>query len=183
MLQELLLAVQLKESFIGDVEKAGTFGDLLGGPTALHVTDPENRDPARDLINRVKFGTEGALFTGLIAGVGKSLKLLAGRNEALRYADNGIDKGLFKFNSWLRKESGATPEFFQAQRQAIGKKYSDINLAQTRARNLNKKIDGLFPLMERMFNTGTKANRKTLLSLFNDSLISGKPKVSDSWCC
>jgi hypothetical protein len=166
--------------FIGDVHKAGTFGDLLGGPTALHVTDPENRDPARDLINRVKFGTEGALFTGLIGGIGKSLKLLAGRNEALRYADNGIDKGLFKFNSWLRKESGATPEFFQAQRQAIGKKYSDINLAQTRARNLNKKIDGLFPLMNRMFDTSTKANRKTLLSLFNDSLISGKPKVLDS---
>ena len=166
--------------FIGDVEKAGTFGDLLGGPTALHVSDSEERDPARDLINRVKFGTEGALFTGLIGGIGKSLKLLAGRNEALRYADNGIDKGLFKFNSWLRKESGATPAFFKAQREAIGKKYSDINLAQTRARNLNKKIDGLFPLMERMFNTGTKANRKTLLNLFNDSLISGKPKVLDS---
>ena len=166
--------------FIGDVHKAGTFGDLLGGPTALHVTNPDERDPARDLINRVKFGTEGALFTGLIGGIGKSLRLLAGRNEALRYADNGIDKGLFKFNSWLRKESGATPEFFQAQRQAIGKKYSDINLAQTRARNLNKKIDGLFPLMSRMFDTSTKANRKTLLSLFNDSLISGKPKVSNT---
>jgi hypothetical protein len=166
--------------FIGDVHKAGTFGDLLGGPTALHVTNPDERDPARDLINRVKFGTEGALFTGLIGGIGKSLKLLSGRNEALRYADNGIDKGLFKFNSWLRKESGATPEFFQAQRQAIGKKYSDINLAQTRARNLNKKIDGLFPLMSRMFDTSTKANRKTLLSLFNDSLISGKPKVSNT---
>ena len=166
--------------FIGDVNKAGTFGDLLGGPTALHETNPENRDPARDLINRVKFGTEGALFTGLIGGVGKSLKLLAGRNEALRYADNGIDKTLFKFNSWLRKESGTTPEFFRAQREAIGKKYGDINLAQTRARNLNKKIDGLFPFMERMFNTGTKANRKQLLNLFNDSLISGKPKVLDS---
>ena len=166
--------------FIGDVEKAGTFGDLLGGPTALHVTDPENPDPARELINRVKFGTEGALFTGLIGGVGKSLKLLAGRNEALRYADNGIDKGLFKFSSWLRKESGGTPEFFRAQREAIGKKYADINLAQTRARNLNKKIDGLFPWMERMFNTSTKANRKELLNLFNDSLISGKPKVLDS---
>jgi len=166
--------------FIGDVEKAGTFGDLLGGPTALHVTDPENSDPARDLINRVKFGTEGALFTGLIGGIGKSLKLLAGRNEALRYADNGIDKGLFKFNSWLRKESGATPAYFKAQREAIGKKYADINLAQTRARNLNKKIDGLFPWMERMFNTSTKANRKELLNLFNDSLISGKPRVLES---
>ena len=166
--------------FIGDVEKAGTFGTLLGGPTALHVTDPENPDPARDLINRVKFGTEGALFTGLIAGIGKSLKLLAGRNEALRYADNGIDKTLFKFNSWLRKESGTTPEYFKAQREAIGKKYSDINLAQTRARNLNKKIDGLFPLMNRMFDTSTKSNRKELLNLFNDSLISGKPKVLDS---
>ena len=166
--------------FIGDVEKAGTFGTLLGGPTALHVTDPENPDPARALINRVKFGTEGALFPGLNAGIGKSLKLLAGRNEALRYADNGIDKTLFKFNSWLRKESGTTPEYFKAQREAIGKKYSDINLAQTRARNLNKKIDGLFPLMNRMFDTSTKSNRKELLNLFNDSLISGKPKVLDS---
>jgi len=170
----------LEGLFIGDVEEAGTFGTLLGGPTALHKTDPENRDPARDLINRVKFGTEGALFTGLIGGLGKSLKLLAGRNEALRYADNGIDKTLFKFNSWLRKESGTTPEYFKAQREAIGKKYSDVNLAQTRARNLNKKIDGLFPFMERMFDTSTKANRKQLLNLFNDSLISGKPRVLES---
>jgi hypothetical protein len=90
--------------FIGDVEHAGTFGELLGGPTRLHKDDPDNPDPARNLLNRVKFGTEGALFTGLLGGIGKTLKLLSGRTEALRYADNAIDKRMFNFLSHFKKE-------------------------------------------------------------------------------
>ena len=31
-----------------------------------------------------------------------------------------------------------TPELFKAQREIIGKKYADINFAQTVSRNLNK---------------------------------------------
>ena len=58
-------------TFVGDVEKIGTFGDLIGGPTEV---DRETDDPLTDLLNRVKFGTEGALFTGLIGGTGKVIK-------------------------------------------------------------------------------------------------------------
>jgi len=89
--------------FIGDVEKAGTFGQLIGGPTRLHENKGENYDPGRALVNRVKFGTEGALFTGLIGGLGKTLKLLSGRTEAMRYADNAIDKKLFNFLSHFKR--------------------------------------------------------------------------------
>ena len=166
--------------FIGDVEKTGTFGELLGGPTRLHANKGENYDPGRALANRVKFGTEGALFTGLIGGLGKTLKLLSGKTEAMRYADSRIDKGLFRFLSNFKKEGKITPELFEAQRKIIGQKYADINVAQTISRNLNKKIDGLFPRMQRMFDTSTKTQRKELLELLNDGLISGSPKVLDN---
>ena len=166
--------------FIGDVEKAGTFGELIGGPTRLHENKGDNYDPARALVNRVKFGTEGALFTGLIGGMGKTLKLLSGRTEMMRYADNAMDKTIFNWLSKLKKEGKMTPELFEAQRKTIGQKYGDINVAQTIARNLNKKIDGLFPFMQRTFDRSTKAQRKELLELLNESLISGAPKVLDN---
>jgi len=165
--------------FIGDVEAAGTFGNFLGGPTELHETVEGDRDPARALANRVKFGTEGALFTGLIGGLGKTLRLLGKRNEAMRYADNKIDKKLFDMLKKFQKEGGTTKEFFKQQREMIGQKYGDINAAQQFSRNLNKNINGLFPFMQRMMDSGTKANRKGLLAVLNDSLISGTPRVGD----
>ena len=124
--------------FIGDVQQAGTFGELLGGPTRLHKDEDGDLDPAKRLVNRIKFGTEGALFTGLIGGMGKTLGLLSKRTEDLRYADNAIDKKLFSFLSKFKKEGGMTPALFKAQREIIGKKYADINFAQNASRNLNK---------------------------------------------
>ena len=117
------------------------------------------------------------MFTGLIGGLGKTLKLLSGRTEAMRYADNAIDKRLFNFLSHFKKEGKMTPELFEAQRKIIGQKYADINVAQTIARNLNKKVDGLFPFMQRTFDRSTKSQRKELLELLNNGLVSGTPKV------
>jgi len=42
--------------FVGDVEKAGSFGDLLGGPTA--ITRAKDDDAVTEILNRVKFGTK-----------------------------------------------------------------------------------------------------------------------------
>jgi len=166
--------------FIGDVEQAGTFGELLGGPTRLHKDEEGDLDPAKRLANRIKFGTEGALFTGLIGGMGKTLGLLAGRTEKLRYADNAIDKKLFNFASRFKKEGKMTPELFKAQREIIGKKYADINFAQTVSRNLNKRIDAIFPWTKRIFDRTAQANRKEFLNVLNDGLTSGKPTVLDN---
>ena len=69
-------------------QKVGTFGDLLGGPTELERGEGEtDYDPARELINRAKFGTEGALFTGLIGGVGSTVKALSKRGKDLRFSN------------------------------------------------------------------------------------------------
>ena len=60
--------------FVGDVDKAGTLGDFIGGPTKLdRETGGSGRTQAgRDLANRLKFGVEGGLFTvGIgLGGVG-----------------------------------------------------------------------------------------------------------------
>ena len=63
--------------FVGDVNKVGSLGDLIGGPTK--IDRGEGEDAVRDLLNRVKFGTEGALFTGVVGGIGSTVKRLAGR--------------------------------------------------------------------------------------------------------
>ena len=59
--------------FVGDVEDAGTFGDLLGGPTQ---TDRESQTPEAELLNRLKFGLEGAAFTGALGGAFAGVKKL-----------------------------------------------------------------------------------------------------------
>ena len=53
-------------AFVGDVEDAGSFGDFLGGPTEI---DRDSNTPEAELLNRLKFGVEGGLFTvGIGAG-------------------------------------------------------------------------------------------------------------------
>jgi hypothetical protein len=112
-------------AFVGDVEKMGTIGDLLGGPTELNRD--EEYDPTRELLNRVKFGTEGALFSGIIGGVGTSIKKLAQRGQDLRFSNNQIDRLLDKVASGFRARGGKTQEFFDIERQQIGRRSADIN--------------------------------------------------------
>jgi hypothetical protein len=64
--------------FVGDVEDAGSFGDLLGGPTEL---DRESKTPEAELLNRLKFGLEGAVFTGALGGAGVGIKKLRSPNK------------------------------------------------------------------------------------------------------
>ena len=99
--------------FVGDVEDMGTFGDLLGGPTELNRGEEgEDYDPVRELINRTKFGTESALFAGLIGGTGVSLKKLADRGKDLRFSHDKLDRLLDKVAYFARARVGKTQEFF-----------------------------------------------------------------------
>ena len=76
--------------FVGDVEGIGTFGDLLGGPTKINRDEEDNA--VREILNRVKFGTEGALFTGAISGAGTVIKKLTDRNKKLDVANSQLDR-------------------------------------------------------------------------------------------
>ena len=55
--------------FVGDVKTAGTLGDVIGGPTKLNREEggTNRQQAAKELVNRLKFGTEGGVFT---AGIG-----------------------------------------------------------------------------------------------------------------
>ena len=79
--------------FVGDVEATGSFGDFMGGPTQL---DRDSDTPTAEILNRLKFGLEGAGFTGIIGGVGKTISKL--RNQA------GTGKAITKpFDRWIDK--------------------------------------------------------------------------------
>ena len=164
--------------FIGDVEGAGTFGDLLGGPTEINRSDTDP-SASREILNRIKFGTEGALFTGILGGTGKVIKKITNRNKGLDTANSQIDRWIDTVASKFRARSGKTQEFFDIERGSVGAQAADANVARNLSRDLDVNIDKLFPPMRTVFNKQTAAERKAFLGDVNDTLLSGEAKLSD----
>ena len=163
--------------FVGDVEQIGTFGDLLGGPTEIERSD--DYDPTRELINRVKFGTEGALFSGILGGVGKTIKNLATRGAKNRFSNSKIDQTLDKIASFARARGGKTQEFFDIERKQVGLRATDIQLAKQTSKELDKRIDAIFPAWRTISNKSPLyKDRKETLEQINDVMLSGKPTVN-----
>ena len=163
-------------TFVGDVEQVGTFGDLIGGPTEI---DRESDDPLQDLLNRVKFGTEGALFTGIIGGTGKVIKKLTNRNKNITDSNDKIDRFIDKIASGFRARSGKTQEFFDIERTNIGQRSSDAIAAKNISRELDLSIDKIFPPIKNIFNRTNQKNRDVLLKDINDLLLSGEAQIDD----
>ena len=164
--------------FVGDAEKVGTFGDLIGGPTEINrsSTDP---DATREILNRIKFGTEGALFTGILSGTGKVIKKITNRNKGLDTANSELDRWIDTVASKFRARSGKTQEFFDIQRGSIGAQAADANVARNLSRDLDVDVDKLFPPMRTMFNKQTAKERTEFLGEVNDALLSGEAKLGD----
>ena len=163
-------------TFVGDVEQIGTFGDLIGGPTEV---DRETDDPLTDLLNRVKFGTEGALFTGVIAGTGKVIKKLTNRNKNITDSNDKIDRFIDKIASGFRARSGKTQEFFDIERTNIGERSSDAVKAKNVSRELDIAIDKIFPPFRNIANRTNQKERDKLLKEINDLLLSGEAQIDD----
>jgi len=170
--------------FVGDVQKIGSFGDLIGGPTK--IDRGEGEDAVRDLLNRVKFGTEGALFTGVVGGIGSTIKRLAGRGRKLDIANSRIDRLIDSVAGKFRARSGKTPEFFELERASTGQRGADTVLAKNISRDTDKFIDSIFPPLRTMWNktpgAGGKTaaqNRDILLGEINELLLSGNPRLVD----
>ena len=159
--------------FIGDVDQAGTFGDLIGGPTTLDRSDT-NPDASREILNRIKFGTEGALFTGILGGTGKLIGKITNRNKNLDVANSKLDRWIDKTMANFRARSGKTAEQFKLERESIGLRAADANVARNLSRDLDMDIDKLFPAMRTVLNKGSAKERKVFLNEVNDALLSGK---------
>ena len=99
-----LIGSGLGEAVVAD-EDIGTFADMAEGtslePLALTMMDKnqslEGREDAfRRLKNRLKFGTEGALFNLALVGAGKGIQRLRGRG-----AYKGMDEGLDEYGKTM----------------------------------------------------------------------------------
>jgi len=163
--------------FVGNVEEFGSIGDLLGGPTDL---DNESREGGRDeatreVLNRIKFGTEGALLTGVIGGVGSLIKKVALRGKFLKYSNNAWDRALNKMSSGFRPRGDLPEQFFLTAGEQKGKRAADLNRAVQLSRAVNRDVDRMFPLLKRMFSKSTKAEKNQLLGDLEDVMFSGTP--------
>jgi len=163
--------------FIGDVDQAGTFGDLIGGPTTLDRSDT-GPDASREILNRIKFGTEGALFTGILGGTGKLIGKITNRNKNLDVANSKLDRWIDKTMANFRARSGKTAEQFKLERESIGLRAADANVARNLSRDLDMDIDKLFPAMRTVLNKGSAKERKIFLNEVNDALLSGKAEFN-----
>ena len=108
--------------FVADVEDAGTFGDLVGGFTELdRDLEGTDYDPARALLNRLKFGTEGTAFAGVLGGAGIAIKKLRNSDNAGRAVDGKLNRWLDKWISQpFRARGKQTKEAFMAERKLLG---------------------------------------------------------------
>ena len=163
--------------FVADVEDFGTLGDLLGGPTALSDESAQGgREQAtRNILNRVKFGTEGALLTGVLGGTGALIKTVATRGKELKYSRSLTDRFLNKTAQAFRPRGDNPEQFFLTKGEQLGKKSADLNRAVELSRNVDRDIDRMFPFLKRNFSKSTKAEKGQILDDLEGVLFSGRP--------
>ena len=168
-------------AFVGDVEDAGTFGDFLGGPTEI---DRESNTPEAELLNRLKFGAEGGLFTlGIGAGARGISKLRnqAGTGKAItdpvsRWIDKWISKP-------LRARGPAAQEGFEAEKAYQGLLGRDTNIAENAMIKIDNITNRILKNFKRSGNKVDKEKRKELLKKMNDILTDGNnlnPSIDDA---
>jgi hypothetical protein len=175
------------EAFITDADKIGSFGDLLGGPTALDRDETYGKEEAsRRLLNRLKFGSESLLVTPVIAGVGIGAKALAQRGKELAYSDSAFERWIDRFiGSPFRPRGDLPEEVFKAEMTKAGLKARDIDSAKEIVNSITREVDKVFPEMETVFNTTTRQEKDKFLDLLNKSLFEGditkpiNPKAMD----
>ena len=136
------------EAIVAD-EDIGTFADMVRGtslePYAITMmdksTDKEGREEAsRRLLNRLKFGTEGALFNAAIAGLGK-----------------GVSKLQKPTGKYIRKSTGEVLSERQIKDLSVPK--NDIEFVETGLQEYGEGLGGILQkywLGLRPQTTGTK---------------------------
>ena len=153
--------------FVGDPEKVGTLGDAFGiGPTQL--TENDENLASREIMNRIKFGLDSAMLGGLLAGTGGAIKAAAKRSGQLRKNNDALDKVL----EYVTPQGAKTREFFDVERLITGERSVDANKAQVLHRQLDKNIDALFPIINRIGSASVQKQREGVVKIVNDALTS-----------
>ena len=163
------------EAFVADIEKIGTFGDLLGGPTKVD-REPEatNRGEAlRKLLNRVRFSSEGVLITPFVYGVGKGAKELALRGKDLAYSENRFLRLVDKVGGAFRARGRKPQEVFEAKMKQMGRKMGDAKKAESLSNYMTLQIDEMFPTTQRVFDKSVQKEKDLFLAELDEALFKG----------
>jgi len=170
------LATGLSDAIVvGNVQDAGTFGDFMGGPTQL---DRDTDSPYAEILNRIKFGTEGVGFAGLIGGIGMGVSQLKNQTGTGRAITGKMNKFLDTISKGIRSRSGKDIDQFLIDNARRG----DIDSDLLQAVGFKDVIEGTTKQVARKYNkiagnkiADPKIQNKMMLEL-NDLLTSGTGK-------
>ena len=149
------------ESIVTD-EDIGTLGDMLKGTslepfaiTMMNTEEKEGRAEAfRRLTNRIKFGTEGALFNLGITGAGKGVKKLREPSTygLERWKEGGIMASVEKALYGLKPSYAGTRIGYEAQRLGIDLTEAAKAEAANEVALLHKGIKNIIPKLDKSLN-------------------------------
>ena len=132
---------------VSDIEDIGTFGDwdfLDFLPTGLDrdIKEQGGEDAQRQLLNRLKFGSELAFpIVPFVVGTGKVGKLIVQKGKDLAYSDSMLERWVDRFiGQPFRSRSNKTQELFNGIQKLEGKKSAVKVLAKDASRNIDDRI-------------------------------------------
>jgi hypothetical protein len=168
-------------AFVGDVEDAGTFGDFLGGPTEI---DRESKTPEAELLNRLKFGAEGGLFTLGIGAGARGISKLRNQSGSGKAITDPVSRWIDKWISKpLRARGPAAQEGFEAEKAYQGLLGRDTNIAENAMIKIDNITNKILKNFKRSGNKVDKEKRKELLKKMNDILTDNNnlnPAIDDT---
>ena len=168
-------------AFVGDVEDAGTFGDFLGGPTEI---DRESNTPQAELLNRLKFGVEGGLFTVGIGAGARGISKLRDQSGTGKAITDPVSRWIDKWISKpLRARGPAAQEGFEAEKAYQGLLGRDTNVAENAMIKIDNITNKILKNFKRSGNKVDDVKRKELLKKMNDILTDGNnlnPAIDDA---
>ena len=185
----------LGEAVVAD-EDIGTLADILQGtslePYAITMMDRETKEGReeayRRLVNRLKFGTEGALFNLALIGAGRGVqKLRTPSEEGLReYAESDLGRALQKFGAAGLKPEGTGTKLTLEAKQTGFNAIKAVEFGAGRSvEKFDKALNEVFPLIEKNYLIADKgittsdAARKKFLEEIYDVLAPASGKQED----
>ena len=160
------------EAIVAD-EDIGTLADMLQGTSlegaAVTMMDRETREGRseayRRLMNRIKFGTEGALFNLGLIGAGKGIKQLRtpSKEPLAAYSNNPVVKFLQQNIMYGAKPEGVGSKgIFEAGRLAQDEVSAVVRATTEVGQDLTRAINRLMPSVEKNYlqQTGKAMTRE-----------------------
>ena len=169
------------ETFVGDIESIGTFGDAFKfGPTQLDIEEeidykgqvPQDaqKDAARKLLNRVKFGADSVLYFPFVYGVTKGIGKVAEFGKDLAFSSSKINKAVDEVAGYFRPTSDKPTEMFLAKNLEEGRKAADVNFAMEQVKRIDKEVGKMFPTIKTFFNKTLREDQKKSQEIFYKDL-------------